>query len=482
LGALNSASVVVTLKTRGGERLDRDLPVDRADPELAEVVAFAHGLGALVLGGGEPTLRADLPALIRALARPVTLHTDGHVLAVGRIAEELRGLGVVGVRIPFHSARADAHDWLVGRPGAARRALQGLRAAKAAGLAVEAELVVTRPTAPYLAETVEALARVGVGGVVLRRVVGRGPAANDFVALSPRFGLLEPWLEQAIATAARLGLGVSVRGFPACAVRQAAARDPDETWLLPPSIADLAPRFAAVYGPGCARCPGPPGCAGAPLDYVRVFGRDELESLAVPKVSHEPVEPLPLLPSPTRVAGTVKGLGTVEPPPVRGRRPPATRVAWAAVQAHRGDLGGDPLAGLRQGHVPDEVAITWTPATTSRAIRIDLVRAAQVGAPRLLVHGDALDHPVAAELLRECTRLSFPEVVVRVPAHRLETWSDAELRRLRGLSRFEAVMRGSTPQEHDGTAGEGTWDATMRGLRRLYVLTKIAIDLVRAPP
>lgn len=200
-------------RVRHPSRLDDVAPApDRPLDDIAAAAADAGSAG-IFLTGGEPTLRADLPQLLRALDG-AGMRTDGWALSAG-VVRGLRGDGLAGVVIPLHSARAAAHDWLANAPGAARRAMKAIAvcASAGAGLRVEAEIVLTRPTLAHISETVEAAARLGAAAIRFRRVTARGPAATDFIALSPRLAQLLP-LEHAVLRARELGLEVSIEGIP----------------------------------------------------------------------------------------------------------------------------------------------------------------------------------------------------------------------------------------------------------------------------
>ena len=250
----------VTRRLRGPARLDQVEAPGAVDPPLGALRDAAGDAGRLTLAGGEPTLRADLPALISALGagRDLGLHTDGLALSQPRVLRGLAAAGLRRLRVDVYAARRDAHDWLAGRPGGLRRVTRAIAAARAAGLAVEAEVVVTRPAAAHLAETVRFLGRLGVGRARLRRLLLRGPARAAAVALSPRLGRLQHRLEEAVLVGGRVGVEVTLHGFPACAAGGAApARVPpgDEPWLgAPPPLA----------GARCAACPRAPGGGGRP--------------------------------------------------------------------------------------------------------------------------------------------------------------------------------------------------------------------------
>jgi hypothetical protein len=199
---------------------------------------------------GEPTLRADLPSLLSCGA----MATDG--LALPAALPGLRRAGLRRVRIGFHAARPEAHDWVAGRRGCARRVVKAMRMSLASGLSVEAEVLLTRPTAPLLADTVQALHALGVPRVLVRR----HPRVN--VATAARWGQVD--FERVV----RLGPDVTLHGFPSCVVGSAAA------WVVPssaePEVGPLAgtPRHAT----GCEGCT----CEGPDADYTALFGRTEL--------------------------------------------------------------------------------------------------------------------------------------------------------------------------------------------------------------
>ena len=56
-------------------------------------------------------------------------------------AQPLRAAGLDRVRVCLHAARADAHDWLVSRPGAARLAVRAVGRLTALGIAAGCDIV-----------------------------------------------------------------------------------------------------------------------------------------------------------------------------------------------------------------------------------------------------------------------------------------------------------------------------------------------------
>ncbi len=439
--------VLVTGRGRGGARAGRlDLPLgaEVEDPGIEEILAcLPRSRAPLWVGGGEPAMRADLPSLVRALEDRGTpgLCTDGLAFSSPEAARQARAWGLRRVRIPLHSARMEAHDWLVDLPGAGKRVVRALRGCAEAGLQVQVEITLTRPTMDHLPETVALAAALGATSVIVRRVRSQGPARAQFIALSPRLGLAEPLLERASRAAWSAGVELGFEGFPACALGSAAGQLQAPIGWIGPTLAlqDLAAGQAAPpAAPGCAACASQPGCPGAPADYVERFGRAEIDD----RCSH-----------PAR-AGAVPAQGPpapaqdpppTAPPPPRAGRAPATRVSFAVGQAARGALRGDPLAAVPAGEVPRVLRVTFPGEESTRTIRQRLCRLAQEGGTELLVDdATSLDHPAIAELLQECVRLGFERVEIRGPSGWVERLSDRQLVRLQGLSKV--VLRSEDGQ------------------------------------
>lgn len=98
----------------------------------------AAGTELLILTGGEPLLRKDLPALANRaskLGMSVVLGTTG-TLIDRRRASVLKSSGVTAVGVSLDSLDAAKHDAFRGLPGAWRRAVAGIAACRDEGLDV----------------------------------------------------------------------------------------------------------------------------------------------------------------------------------------------------------------------------------------------------------------------------------------------------------------------------------------------------------
>jgi len=122
---------------------DGRAPVARADVlSFEEIATLARafvtlGVRRLRLTGGEPTVRRDLPALVRLLralpgVEELALSTNGHLLAA--LAAPLRAAGVDRLNVSLDTLDAQKFRRITGR-GELARVLAGLEAARDVGFA-----------------------------------------------------------------------------------------------------------------------------------------------------------------------------------------------------------------------------------------------------------------------------------------------------------------------------------------------------------
>lgn len=131
---------------------DARRPFERAEIAQAERVlsrirrAIAEGALEIVLTGGEPALRRDLPMLIARAksmgAARVTLETNGALIDEAR-ALSLRRAGLFKARVHLPAFGADA-DRISRDEGGFEKTCAGIRALHAAGIEVQAALPVVR--------------------------------------------------------------------------------------------------------------------------------------------------------------------------------------------------------------------------------------------------------------------------------------------------------------------------------------------------
>lgn len=262
-----------------GVRCDQDCDLcwqDRrgADPPAALFAAWldelvAAGPRSIILSGGEPTLRDDLPDLVRrakAGGAHVVLETHAMGLSDDALRGALRAAGLDEVVASLHSADAGVSDAMTRTPGGHARTLAGVEACLRDGLAVGLHCVVDARNAGGLAD-LAALALGRLRGV--RRVAFSVPTryfdGGRYRAAMAPMDLVRPGLTAALRALRAAGVearALGMSGFPLCATEDPAPQR---------DVTD-AERGERVYGACCGGCAARSRCVGVPSVYREVFG------------------------------------------------------------------------------------------------------------------------------------------------------------------------------------------------------------------
>jgi pyruvate-formate lyase-activating enzyme len=310
------------------------------DPPLGALVeqvkaATAAGASAIVLSGGEPLLRSDLFALVRAAracgAKDVVLETNA-TLIDGAKARALRTLGVGAVRVSIVTLDEKRHPGLVGAPtlpDGPDRILGGIRACLEAGLEVSVRLPIARGL-PTAAARIEALGR-------------ELPAVDRFElsAALPGEATLEP--SQALARSALTD--------ELAAAYQAAARRKVEVTLaaeqpIPPCTVDAGARGASsppssaptpesprAPAPAASRARSPPAAPHAPSSsWPPAATRPPVPSTMSPATCTPAGTPAPACASSAIATSRASSTSTTSSASTSAARPAASASSTAATR------------------------------------------------------------------------------------------------------------------------------------------------------
>lgn len=137
-----------------------DLPAAKIREEIAYYRNHAEAL--LVITGGEPTLRPELPDLIhqgrkRGFTR-IELQTNGRRLANERLARTLAGAGLTSALVALHGPHPEIHDPIVRRQGGFAETTAGMRNLIVNGVAVRTNTVISKLNLGHLEAMVPFLA------------------------------------------------------------------------------------------------------------------------------------------------------------------------------------------------------------------------------------------------------------------------------------------------------------------------------------
>jgi radical SAM protein with 4Fe4S-binding SPASM domain len=131
--------------------------------------------------GGEPTTRADLPALIqhaRNRGLRTNLITNGLRSGIDGYAEKLAEAGLHSAQVSLEAGDAATHDDVVGLDGAFKLTVQGVRNLKAAGIHTHTNTTINARNRHALLELVDFLADMGQEYLSMNMVIRTGGAVG----------------------------------------------------------------------------------------------------------------------------------------------------------------------------------------------------------------------------------------------------------------------------------------------------------------
>jgi MoaA/NifB/PqqE/SkfB family radical SAM enzyme len=262
----------------------------RAVREL--VLARRAGASAVDFGGGEPTLRADLPELVRAAQRlgfaDIGVKTNGLRLCYPDYAAQLLDAGARRFSIPVWGASPEAHDTLCRTTGAFDMMEVGVKNILDAGGEIENTVLLTTGTTPHLAKILQHFLEVGVRRFQLGLYCLFG-SAGQHPELLPRLSAAGRAADEA---ASRFGrrLKISTSHIPPCFLGHhphlyAPIEDQSLIIISPGGSfpAESSPFQAGIKPLRCRSCLASARCAGVRPEYLRRFSDQEISSITGPR-------------------------------------------------------------------------------------------------------------------------------------------------------------------------------------------------------
>ena len=156
----------------------RDYP-EMSTSEWKRVInkVWELGIPHIVFTGGEPTLRDDLPELIayaESNGQITGINTNARRLSDSNFVQSLVAAGLDHVQVTVESHDPAIHDQMVGRRGAWKQTIQGLLNLLDTSLYVMTNTTMLHANSPYMAETLDYLAGLGVPTVGLNALIYAG--------------------------------------------------------------------------------------------------------------------------------------------------------------------------------------------------------------------------------------------------------------------------------------------------------------------
>jgi MoaA/NifB/PqqE/SkfB family radical SAM enzyme len=412
---------------------------------------LASGAKEIVLTGGEPAMRADLPALVAHArekgAASVVLETNATLIDATRAAAlAAAGLGKARVNL---AGWGEALDAITRDPGGFSRTLAGMRALHGAGVELEVQAAVVRSTRALLPELPSAIVgALGPGVVRLIRVTVPTSCPDPTELLS---------YEEAAPIILGMESAARRAGVP---VRMSPESGP------PPCVFPKAERAAGLFSltrggvrahgsikpEACARCLVDDRCVGFPEAYL---ARHPLP--AITPIAED------------RLRRRLSVISTIE-----------EQVDRELVQPSR-TVDGDESIIRINFHCNQACQFcfvsTHLPAVADARVEAEIRAAAARGERIVLSGGEPTLHPRLPDFIRLAKEVSKLPVQIQTNAVRLDDPALALAIEAAGCDEAFVSLHGTTAEVSDAiTDAPGTFVRTLAGLDNL-ARTKIVVIL-----
>jgi len=253
--------------------------IDKAKKMNARGFAFS---------GGEPTLRKDLPDLVKHAKKigleHIEVQSNGRIYAYKKYCETLIESGVNNFVISFHSHIGKIHDKMMGVPGTYKQVVTGIKNLNDLGQKVKINIVLTKLNYKHLEEHVKFLLKFKIEEFRFTMAMIEGNVLKNPKEIVPRMSLVGSHICRAIKLANEKKVGSYVYNMVPCLLPGYEGYVNDlgqlDTILIGPEFEtslDESRKGKKVKSSVCKKCKYDKKCYGIWRSYAETFGLDELK-------------------------------------------------------------------------------------------------------------------------------------------------------------------------------------------------------------
>ncbi|MEM5806795.1 MAG: radical SAM protein [Candidatus Aenigmatarchaeota archaeon] len=272
---------------------------NKSTEQVKKDILDAKKVGAEVLGftGGEPTIREDIFELVSFAKkqgfRTIRIQTNGRMFSYKEFTKKIIDSGANYFKFSIHGHRPEIHDYLTQVPGSFDQAIQGIKNIKELGRIVEVNILINKVNYKFLPQLVKFLIDLGISRFVLIfcNYFGNAYKNKEIVAVS--YTNAVPYIKDALDIIEDYNLDKAVLMFvPICFMTGyekfvTSDLSPFKTEVKGPDFdVNLDEKFVDEKRklPQCNKCIYGLICSGVRIDYLNIFGSDEIHPVLGKKI------------------------------------------------------------------------------------------------------------------------------------------------------------------------------------------------------
>jgi len=271
---------------------------DKTTKEIKKILKEARKKHeALVFTGGEPTIRKDLPDLVKHAKeldfKIIQIQTNGRMFAYKKFCEDLIKKGANEFALALHGHTPKLHDSLTTVPGSFKQTTTGIKNLKSLGQRILMNTVITKPNYRYLPQIAKLLVSLGVdqfqfafihiNHILLesKKLIGE---------IVPRKSKIMPYVKKGLQVGIDAGVGVMTEAIPYCFMKGyedyiAEKGIPngsvyDAEWSIE-DYGEYRRTEGKLKGPNCSKCKYFKICEGPWKEYPHIFGWEEFKPVKI---------------------------------------------------------------------------------------------------------------------------------------------------------------------------------------------------------
>jgi len=185
---------------------------------IAEMESARARNNRIVITGGEPTIRADLPNLVRAakmLGYRITIQTNGRRFSDDSFCRDISSLGVSNFLVSIHGHEAEIHERLTGVANSFRETEQGIINLLHHNQNIQSNSVMTVQNTPYLNHLTKYLIHLGITNIMFSYLDICG-AVLDNIEILPEYSKIIDKMGEVITECKGSAVKVCFDNIPLC--------------------------------------------------------------------------------------------------------------------------------------------------------------------------------------------------------------------------------------------------------------------------